>query len=201
MSSTSTSVKSQYHHFIPRFILRNFAHPFVPPNGPSNTSAKSSKRQSKGGCHRGEPMLHAIDLSKDTVEIIETPVARTFGLTDMYRNFADATNQHYLEQKFSQLESNAGAIVSKVRKAFGAGHQDVWITRPERDVLRTFLFIMKYRGLRAHKRFYHQTADDYAENDREKLLEYMRKKGYQRPIDVWFDSIKAMLDLKIDTEG
>ena len=76
------------------------------------------------------------------------------GLTDMYRDFAHATNQHYLEQQLSKLESRAGQIISKIKKAFEANENEVWITRPERDDLRKFLFIMKYRGSMAHKRFY-----------------------------------------------
>lgn len=71
----------------------------------------------------------------------------------MYRDFANATNQHYLEEQLSGLESRAGGIVSTIRKAFEAGNQEVWITRTDRDVLRKFLFIMKYRGTRFRKRF------------------------------------------------
>ena len=59
-------------------------------------------------------------------------------------------------------------------------------------------FIMKYRGSGAHKRFYYDSADGYSENDREKLLHYMREKGFARPVDVWFDNIKAILELKMD---
>jgi hypothetical protein len=60
---------------------------------------------------------------------------------------------------------------------------------------------MKYRGTGQRKRFYHQNAEGYSEDDRELLLTYMREKGYQKPIDVWFDNIKWMLELKMDPEG
>jgi hypothetical protein len=201
MASPPTPVKSQYHHFIPRFILRNFAHPFKPPNDPPEGSAKRSKRKRKDGYRPGEQMLHTINLAGATAELIETPVSRTFGLTDMYRDFADATNQHYLEEQLSRLESRAGEIISKIRKAFEAGEREVWITRLDRDVLRKFLFIMKYRGSTAHKRFYHQSTESYVADDRESLLKYMREKGYQKPVDVWFDNIKAILELKMDPKG
>lgn len=197
-SSSSTSTKSQYHHFVPRFILRNFGHPYKPPDKLPNKSAKHRKQKRKNGHRPGEPMLHAIDLAGATPYFVETPVSRTFGLTDMYRDFTHATNQHYLEEQLSRLESRAGTVINTIRKAFETGQAEVWIPRPDRDILRKFLFIMKYRGSRAHRRFYHDSADSYSENDREKLLKYMHEKGFERPVDVWFDNIKAMLELKMD---
>jgi hypothetical protein len=56
---------------------------------------------------------------------METEVGRTFGITDMYRDFADATNQHYLEEQLSKLESRAGDVISKIRKAFEAQERDL----------------------------------------------------------------------------
>jgi hypothetical protein len=185
---------SQYHHFIPRFILRNFTHP-------PNQASKGSRSKKKGGHRHNEPMLYTLDLSKPTTEITETSVSRTFGLTDMYRDFKHASNQHYLEEQLSKLESNAGRIIRKIQKGFEAGDADVWLTRPDRDTLRKFLFIMKYRSSRMHKRFYHKDTSEYSENDKEILLPYMRKKGFTKPVDVWFDNIKAMLELKMDPQG
>src|SRR5438046_7080918 len=107
------------------------------------------------------------------------------GITDMYRDFAHATDQHYLEKQLSKLESRACEIISKIKKAFEANENEVWITRPERDDLRKFLFIMKYRGLLMRQRFYYQRIEEYSANDREMMLKYMHEKGFQKPIDVW----------------
>ena len=135
-------------------------------------------------------MLHAINLAEDSADLIETPVSRTFGLTDMYRDFTDATNQHSLEEQLSRLESQAGRIINKIRETFAKGKREVWMTRLDRDVLRKFLFVMKYRGPRMHERFYHKNAEDYSADDREALLGFMREKGYKTPIDVWFSNLK-----------
>jgi len=146
-------------------------------------------------------MLYTLDLSTPKATINETAVGRTFGLTDMYRDFADATNQHYLEDQLSKLESRVGEIISTIRKAFEAQDRDLWLTRPERDILRKFLFIMKYRGSTMHKRFYHEGAEGYNADDRERLLQYMQEHGFKKPVDVWFDNIKGMLDLKMEPDG
>ncbi|OBT69547.1 hypothetical protein VE03_01179 [Pseudogymnoascus sp. 23342-1-I1] len=180
-----TAELSQYHHFIPRFILRNFSY----------KSPKNGRNQ------RVEDMLHTIDLSGLTAKIVTASVARTLGKVDMYRDFTKAKNQQGLEKQLADLESLAGRVVATIRKRFEAGDKDVWITRLERDTLRKFLFIMKYRSSNMHKRFYHETSEDYTADDREEMLVYMREKGFERPIDVWFDNIKAILELQMDPGG
>ena len=37
-------------------------------------------------------------------------------------------------------------------------------------------------------------------DDKEAMLKYMREKGFNRPVDVWFYSIRAFIDLKMDAE-
>ena len=196
--SPSAPAKSQYHHFIPRLILRNFAYPYKPPDNLPNGSAKHSKRKRKNDCHSGEPMLHAINLAEAAACFFETPVSHTFELIDMYRDFTHATNQHYLEEQLSRLESCVGTVINTIRKTFETKKREMWISRSNRDILRKFLFIMKYRGSSTHKRFYHHSAEDYSKNDRKKLLNYMREKGFESSVDVWFDNIKIMLKLKMN---
>jgi hypothetical protein len=196
-SSVPIPEKSQYHHYIPRFILRNYAHPASPPK---NTS-KSKKRGKRKSTPRAPPlMLSSIDLSGETAQIKESTVDKTFGITDMYRDFSRSTKQHAIEEQLSVLESRAGEVISGIRKAFEAGRPTADIKRPQRDILRKFLFIMKYRGRRFHKRYFHQTAEEYNENDRERMLEYMARKGFTKPIDVWFDNIKGILECEMDYE-
>ena len=59
---------------------------------------------------------------------------------------------------------------------------------------------MKYRGTTFYRRFYHETAPSYDANGRERLLEYMQKKGFEKPIDVWLDNIKTIINLEMDDE-
>ncbi|KFY72462.1 hypothetical protein V499_07421 [Pseudogymnoascus sp. VKM F-103] len=146
-------------------------------------------------------MLHTIELSGPKAKILDTTVARTLGKVDMYRDFAKTENQQGLEKQLADLESLAGRVVAAIRKRFEAGNEDVWITRLERDTLRKFLFIMKYRSSNMHKRFCPETFEDYSSDDREELLEYVRGKDFEKPIDVWFDNIKAMLELEMDPGG
>lgn len=198
-ANSKDAASSQFHHFIPRFILRNFAHPFDPSNG-SKDSTKRRKKHKKG-YYPGVPMLYTINLTGTTAELLEAPVSHSFGLTDMYRDSADAINQHSLEQQLSRLESRAATIIAKIRKEHQAGKDVVWLPRAEKDTLRKFLFIMKYRGSRFHKRYYHQTDAAYSENDKDSLLKYMRERGYEKPVDIWFDNLKAIMEMDMDLKG
>lgn len=125
-------------------------------------------------------------------------MAKTFGMIDMYRDVSASTKQHHIEEQLSVLESRAGEVISTIRKAFEAEKTEVWITRTQRDILRKFLFIMKYRSSGFHSRYCHDDADDYDSDDREKMLKHMKERGIKKPIDVWFDNIKGILDLKMD---
>ena len=143
-------------------------------------------------------MLYKLDLSGSTAKITEAAVSRTFGQSDLYRDFATQHNQHDLEDRLSKLESDAAVIIKKIRTTFEEKYQDACISRSERDLLRKFLFIMKYRTSHMGLRFQHEDAEDYSSDDREQLLGYMLQKGSKKPIEVWFDNIKAMLALKTD---
>lgn len=205
-SSSAPGEKPQYHHFIPQFILRNYAHPYRPPSGAKGTKRHSNRKGSQRKAEHirpGDLVLHSIDLSSTQAKLTESPIRRTFGLKDMYRDMAKASNQNYVEEELSKLESNAAMIISKIRKTFDANNQAVWLSRQERDILRKFLFIMKYRGKAFHKRFVgdDNNKEGYVEDDKEKFLKYMHEKGFRKAVDVWLHSIMVILKLNIDLEG
>ncbi|KAH6681370.1 hypothetical protein B0J14DRAFT_623366 [Halenospora varia] len=188
--SSNAQEKSQYHHFIPRFILRNYSHPG---QRPAASRPSKNRGKSKNAARSKDPLLFGLNLSGEEPEITETSVAKTFGMMDMYRDFGAFTKQHQVEEQLSVLESRAGEIISTIRKAFEAGKTDVWITRTQRDTLRKFLFIMKYRSSRFHKRYCHENTDDYDEDDKERMMEYMEKNNIKKPIDEWMEKLRKRI--------
>ena len=188
--SSNAKSESQYHHYIPRFILRTFSHQFRP--------IKGVKRPPRKALRVGEDALYTINLDGPPPWIRETSVSRTFGLTDMYRDSTTTANQHDLEQRLSVLESDVGRIVADIRKAYDEGKQEISLKRARKDVLRKFLFVQKYRSSGFQKRFNKPTIDDYDSNDAHRLKDYMIMRGYERPIDVWFNNLKALLDVQVD---
>lgn len=104
------------------------------------------------------------------------------------------------EQMFSKLKARSSIIFRKIVKTFEAGDPGLWLTRDERNLVRKFLFLLKYRGSTFHDRFYHNNPEEYSANNRESLYAYMKEKGFARPVDVWFANLKAILELQMDAQ-
>jgi hypothetical protein len=197
-SETAAPVKSQYHHFIPRLILRNYADTSAPAAPHSPRGRRNGKKAGPQLQGARDSMINLVNL--ETMGLEQTPLSRAFGIQDMYRDF-DRSNpdQHRIEQKLANLESRAGKILAKARQAFDAGKGQVEMLRGERDTLRKFLFIMMYRNKRFHRRF-NLSSEQYFANDRATMMSYMRDKGFKKPVDVWFDNLEAFIDLEMDPE-
>ncbi|KAK0620683.1 hypothetical protein B0T14DRAFT_236244 [Immersiella caudata] len=202
----------QYQHFVPQFLLRNFSHPYKP-TGPR----RRGKDKQKNGPLRGETVVRSIDLRPNEPVICEQPIKRILGQMNVYDDSTKPSlkEQRQLEEIFGKFENQVARVFSKIVK----GHDEhqkkvetkqdggsdtiggVCLTRPERDCLRKFLFILHYRSGRLHERFNHQAASEYNANDKEFMQEHMEEKGYQRPLSVWFDNLKAIIDIDMDVEG
>lgn len=105
-----------------------------------------------------------------------------------------------LEKRLAQLESDAATIIRKARKTFATRANILALRRSERDCLRKFFFLMKYRNSGFHRRYDHDSLDTYDSDDKEHLREYMEKRKFKRPKDVWFDNIRQILALEMDPE-
>ncbi|KAK5658140.1 hypothetical protein OQA88_2113 [Cercophora sp. LCS_1] len=201
----------QYQHFVPQFLLRNFSHPYKP-TGPR----KRSKGKGSDVVRPGDTVVRSIDLTLDDPVICEKPIKRILGQMNMYddKTKPSLKEQRELEELFGKFENQAARIFSKITKAH-AEHEEkrrtgkcgydtrggVCLTRAERDCVRKFLFILFYRNSTHHRRFNHDDASKYNSSDKEFVREHMQEKGYERPLNVWFDNLKAIIEVDMDLEG
>ncbi|KAG6003045.1 hypothetical protein E4U21_002434 [Claviceps maximensis] len=195
----------QYQHYIPRFLLNNFSHPFQPGGKSEATPPVSqhgpSRHKGTKKIRRGEPVVNRVDMSSETAVITETPVRSVLGDFNMYQNAGiSSREQNRIEQKLSRLESDASAIFRRILAAFTANHDGLWLTREERNLMRKFLFVMKYRSSAIFERFRHETMATYVGDDKEQLKTYMQQRGFSRPIDVWLDNLDKFIDVQMDAE-
>ncbi|EED22689.1 conserved hypothetical protein [Talaromyces stipitatus ATCC 10500] len=191
---------AQYQHYIPQFLLRNFSHPYNPPK--KEGSKKRGSFRAEKGKRRGEKVLNVVDLTSDEPQLLESPVPRWFGQEDMYKDVADLIeSKKDVEQELSKLESRTAVILQKVKKAHEDSEAKIWLTRVERNILRKFLFIMKYRGPGFFEKYSSKDLKTYESEDKHLLRDYMAAKGMTRPRDVWLHNLRTILDLDMDAEG
>jgi hypothetical protein len=189
-SSSQRVGKSSYHHFIPQFILRNFGHEYQP------SSKSDKKRKAKRHIYPRDTLVKGIRLTGPNVALVETKVARTFGVQDLYADVGNSTDKEHIEHLLSKLEGSASKIIAKVRSSHERGHKLITLRRAKKDVLRKFLFIMKYRRPNVRDK-YACSIEDFDHTEKEALQKYMKRRGFQRPLDVWLNNIQAMLEIKI----
>lgn len=144
------TTSAQYQHFVPQFLLKNFSHLYKPQNDGSKMS-KRSKRNYDKGKYPGDTVVRNLNLSADLPVICETPVRRILGQIDMYRDRSKPSlEQQHIEQMFSKLEGQASIVFRKITKTFEQRSKGLWLARDERDLIRKFLFLLKYHGSGFH---------------------------------------------------
>lgn len=147
-------------------------------------------------------MLNVVDLASSEPQLLEIPVSRWFGQDDMYKDVADAIKARKdVEQELSKLESGTAVILQKIKKAHENSDSGIWLTRVERNKLRKFLFIMKYRGPGFYEKYFSKDSQMYEWEDRHLLKAYMLENGMTGPRDVWLHNLRTILDLNMDAEG
>jgi hypothetical protein len=79
-----------------------------------------------------------------------------------------------LEKELSKLESRVGCIIAGIKSAIDSRKDGFSMSRDQRNVLRKFLFIMKYRGLGFHRRFHGDKSGKHIESDAGQLQQHMQ---------------------------
>ena len=201
LRSAMATSSTEFQHFIPQFLLKNYAYPFTCPEAKNRGSKKCRCRHEKGK-HPGDLVVNCVDLSKTPFRLEVHSVKRIFEAPAMYHNPAGAESHEArrIETMFGKMESQASTVFRRIVKSHEAGDSAITLTRIERDLVRKFLFLLKYRGSTFHQRFYHDSPEDYQCNDRERLLEYMRTQNFSSPRDVWFHNLEVIMNLKMDPQ-
>ena len=193
----SMPLTRQFQHYIPQFILKNFS-PCASPSAEESSQVRlpSGRRRARLS---NDYIVNNVDLTTDSTTVQEMAGRRVFGQYNMYDDDSQACEERRrVERKLSQLESDASVLFRRMVEASNECHRGLWLTRNERNLIRKFLFVMKYRGPSFYEKYHHETLDKYTAEDKDDLLAYMQEKGFTRPIDVWLDNIEKLIDLEMD---
>lgn len=174
-------------------MLRRFA--VVEQTSPSKVSKRNRKSEKQ---HRNRnATVKVLHLRRSPPKITNELVRRTFGQQDMYNDGL----KDCVETKLGEIEREVARIIARAVDAQEAGKEGISLLRSEKDLLRKFQFVMKYRSPIFFRRFNHQTAESYDSDDRDRFLEYMRDKQFSRPLDVWVDNLEKIIDTPMDPAG
>ncbi|CAG8455068.1 21252_t:CDS:1 [Dentiscutata erythropus] len=178
--------KDEYHHYIPRFILRNFAIDNYERIFSSNRKLFTQKQKFWKSKKKGES-LQIYDRANDQLCI--SLIARIYGDINMYKdlNHNDAMR---VEKKLSILEEKASKVVRDIIETSQMKSQIVLLRKDLAD-LRKFLFIMDYRKPSRRNQF----ADKRFDIVTGSMVEnFMQEHNLQSSQEVWLQNVREIID-------
>lgn len=163
----SASVKDQYHHYIPRFVLRNFA---------LDHHLKHTKE-------RQDIFLYSMKDKQLRIANID----RSYGVMNMYSDIKNTTDVNYVEMELAKLEQTAAKAINEI---LDLSKDEITIVTSELDSLKKFLYIMSFRHPRRRRQYLDERFDKLGKSIED---EFMKTKGLSTLAEVWLENIKGML--------
>ncbi|KIK91662.1 hypothetical protein PAXRUDRAFT_830650 [Paxillus rubicundulus Ve08.2h10] len=181
IKSTPRSRTDQYHHFIPRFILRRFQ------VGTVRSKAERRREFRKTGIDPEYVLYY--DIAPGTLDA--RPIGKVYGALNLYGDKRNQENVNELEEKLSGLECEAASIIRDLHAALPAGK--FCLKRRPLETLRKFLFLMHYRHAIVAPVYF---QEDHAENAqaRQWIEHFKKSKGLETAVDVWLYMLRFYLD-------
>ncbi|GJJ72817.1 hypothetical protein EMPS_05175 [Entomortierella parvispora] len=204
-------LKSQFHHYIPRFILKTFSDNFAltavdseffatPKDllktsdlskeqlvdlGRVKTKAKKKKGKNKGATRPLGQQSHHINVYHiENRTTVQSDVARAYGIDDMYRDISEEDCMKF-EKLLAQLECVASNFIRKIWNG-----SDLSMTRTELQDMKKFLAIMMYRGPNRRGQYYNVMFDQVTFAT---IRMHMVHNNIRRIQDVWFENLKWLI--------
>ncbi|CAG8460524.1 1248_t:CDS:1 [Paraglomus occultum] len=181
--------EDEYHHYIPQFLLMNFAinnygRIFV---GNDNIYKEKKHKQSFKNWNKKNALLQAYDNKNG--QIINSPVRRTYGYMNMYKDL-DNKDVMYVEKELSKLEEKASHMIKDIINASQTKNEIV-LVRKNLENLRKFLFIMNYRSRSRWSQFADEKFDFMT---RALLQKHMEEHKLKKAHEVWLQNIRGILE-------
>ena len=143
-----------------------------------------------------DPYIKFYDLESGVLDFAK--VGRSYGIPDMYKD-VDHERVYHVEELLSKLESSAAIIYHKIKNVHESGKHNFSITRKERNILRKFLFVMRYRSHKFWSK-YTGTIDTYKHSDRSRLIEFLKERSISDLRQVWLINLEVIIRTEIDPD-
>ncbi|KAL4925377.1 uncharacterized protein BDV17DRAFT_294600 [Aspergillus undulatus] len=173
MAAKSTPQRTQYNHYIPQFILKEFSH--------------GRRKDERGFCRE---TIHVFDLATEQFNLQD--VNRACGAQDLYYDTGDE-NPMRIEHLFSKLENRVAQLFRKIKDAVAQDSDHIDIV--ERDV--QILFRFMHLSLLRSEAYKEGIESPGRENDFmfQAYFEAARKRGRSgEPKRFWLDQLLYLLE-------
>ncbi|KAF9450069.1 hypothetical protein P691DRAFT_702021 [Macrolepiota fuliginosa MF-IS2] len=176
--------KTQYQHYIPRFILRKF----LEEQGPARTSKQRSKDNWKAKKIGVETeLINVYDLPTKSFQSVS--ISKSFGGVNIYTDIGNGINSQHVEGKLSRLENEAAQVITAIQDARGQG--TFVLTRHSLEILRKFVYIMHFRKPIIQDMYFNTGPEDPL---RDWIQRYKQIHNLQTPEDMWLHSLAYILE-------
>ena len=143
-----------------------------------------------------DPYIKYYDLESGVLDFRK--VGRSYGFPDMYKD-VDHERVYHVEEALSRLESDAARIYHRIKKVHESGKYEFSLSRGDRNLLRKFLFVMRYRSHKFWSK-YTGTIDNYEFNDRDMLIAFLKERSITDLRQVWLLNLEVILRTEIDAD-
>ncbi|KAG2754150.1 hypothetical protein P692DRAFT_20854626 [Suillus brevipes Sb2] len=180
-SSWASTTRTQYQHFIPRFILRRFQ------VGPVKSKTERQKEFRRTGVD--PEFVHYYDVATGSLDI--RPIGKVYGVPNFYQVVRNTDNINELEEKLGDLERHAASIITDLHNALPQG--TFTLKRRSLELLRKFLFIMHYRNVSCSDTYFQA---DHPQNARSRqwIESFMKEKDIRSSVEFWLYVLRYYLD-------
>ncbi|KAK0238287.1 hypothetical protein EDD85DRAFT_768275, partial [Armillaria nabsnona] len=172
--------KDQFHHAIPRFILRRFQ------SGPRKSKAERRKEFRRT---REDPdRVLYYDIASGSLDV--RSIGTIYGLKNLYRDASNPSNANELEEKLAVLEQDASAVIEALHSNLASGKAA--LKRHDVERLRKFMFVMHYRNVGGS--YFNPDHPHGGSTIRQWLERYKAKHHCRTHTDVWLHVLRYYLD-------
>jgi len=144
-----------------------------------------------------DPYIKLYNLESGVLDFAK--VGRSYGIPDMYKD-VDHERAYHVEELLSKLESDAARIYHRIKKDHESGKHNFSITRKDRNLLRKFLFVMRYRSHGFWSK-YTGKIDTYEHGDRNSLMQFLNERSITDLRQVWLINLEVVIRTEIDADG
>jgi len=131
------------------------------------------------------------DVATQTLE--SRPIAKVYGVINMYRDDHNPENLDHLEQGLARLENDAAQTILRIHTAIESGRRKISMKRKELESIRKFVYLLHYRRTSLLSSYF-----DENDPDNRPLKDYMRvfrrKHNLHNKDDLWLSGLKYILD-------